>query len=326
MHERGRLCRHIPGILGGVIRTADIPTGAYKVGLVVTTIIWGGSFVVTKGALESISAGWLLAIRFFAAGVVSVPLFWRRLRANFDGTHVFAGAVIGISGGLAYLVQAVGLTYTTPAKNAFLTATYCAIVPFLHWAISHRRPGIHNFIAATLCIMGVFLVTMGSAGLAAFSLGVGDALTLVCAVLFALNIIAIAYLTTAHDVATLTVIQLFVFSAICAMWALLSHEPAPDVSLLTPHFLVVIAYLVLIGTVFTLILQNVGQKYVEPSQASLFMSFESVFGTIFSVIFYHEQLSLPMLVGFVAIFASVLVSELVGTYNGQRTGASEARE
>lgn len=296
------------------IKGHAFPTGVYKLALLATTMIWGGSFVVLKGALDYLPPSWLLAIRFVAAGLVTMVLFWRRFSRNLDGSHLLAGAVIGVTGGAAYLVQNIGLVYTTPAKNAFLTATYCAMVPLVYWAIGHGRPHWNNLVAALLCVFGVFLVTVGGAegGLAGFSMNQGDALSLAGAVLFAVNIVSIAVLGSAHDTATLIVLQLYFFGAFCAGAALLRHEPLPDLASFSPDLWAKLAYLVLLGTVLAIVMQNVGQKRVEPSQASLLMSFESVFGVIFSVLFYHEQVTIPMMVGFCAIFAAILVSELVG--------------
>lgn len=297
----------------------NIPTGAYKAGLLATTIIWGSSFVVLKGALDVVAPSWLLALRFGLAGVILALLCWRRLRDHLDSSHVFAGALIGLSGGLAYLVQNVGLVYTTPSKNAFLTATYCVMVPFLYWLVARKRPGLHNVVAALLCVVGVFLVTLGGAAQAdlagSLALGIGDVLTLVSALLFAVNIVQIARFAPGHDTLTLSAVQMFVFAGVCAIVGILVGDPMPAAEFFTPDLVSKLAYLVLMGTVFAIVMQNVGQKHVEPSQAALLMSFESVFGVIFSIIFYHEAVTPAMLVGFVAIFVSVLVSELSGTYN-----------
>ncbi|ERI04667.1 DMT family transporter [Atopobium sp. oral taxon 810] len=309
-------------------RTAAFPVWVYKLALLATTLIWGGSFVVLKGALDTIPATWLLTIRFAAAGLLCIPIFWKRLRSNLDSSHLVAGALIGISGGAAYLVQNIGLTYTTPAKNAFFTATYCVMVPFLYWAIKHRRPQAHNVLAALLCIVGVCLVTLGSStkGLAgAFTMGLGDALTLGCALLFAINIVLISILAPAHDLPTLIVIQLLVFAAVCAVAGIVAKDALPTITTFTPDLLGKLAFLILLGTVLAIVMQNLGQKYVDPSQAALIMSFESVFGVIFSVLIYHETVTTLMLVGFASIFVSILVSELIGGHKERKEKRSCAQ-
>ena len=68
-------------------------------------------------------------------------------------------------------------------------------------------------------------------------------------------------------------------------------------------------YLGLLSTMVGFLLQNVGQKYTAPSTASLLLSFESVFGVLFSVIFLQEQLTLRMLFGCGLMFFAVVLVE-----------------
>ena len=300
------------------MKTHALPVGAYKVALLLTTMIWGGSFVVLKDTLSALPPSWLLAIRFTLAGVITTVVFWRSLRDNLDGSHLLAGAIIGVTGGAAYLVQNIGLVSTTPAKNAFLTATYCAMVPFVYWAVGRGRPHWNNLAAAVLCVCGTFLVTLGGAagGFGSLSMGQGDVLSLVGAFFFAVNIVAISVFAPAHDALTLSVIQLYVFGLFSAVAALVLGEPVPTAATFTPEVVAKLAYVILLATIFAIIMQNTAQAHVESAQAALLMSFESVFGVVFSIIFYHEQVTVPMLLGFGLIFAAILVSELVGRSRG----------
>jgi drug/metabolite transporter (DMT)-like permease len=322
-------------------RAAAVPQGVYKLGLALTTIIWGSSFVVLKNTLDDIPPGWLLFVRFGLAALVLTAFLHRRVAGHLDRTHVLASLLIGLSGGAAYLVQNIGLVSTTPAKNAFLTASYCVMVPFLHWATTRKRPGAHNVVAALLCVAGIYLVTGGSiggigaggtgagaggesAGLAALlNLGIGDALTLLAALLFGIQIELIDRYAARCDALTISTLELWVYAAVCGISAIAGGESLPDASVLSPQLLLKLLYLVLLATVFSTLAQNVGQKYVEPSQAALLMSLESVFGVLFSITLYHEQVTPGMLVGFVAIFVSVLVSELAGSYNRKNVTRGE---
>ena len=115
-----------------------------------------------------------------------------------------AGLVLGAVTFLAFWVQTVGLAETTPGKNAFLTATYCVIVPFMLWGLTRKRPTMANVGAAVLCVAGIGLVSM-TAG--SFTIGFGDLMTLLCAVFFAAQIIAIARFSRHFDVLGLTAYQ-----------------------------------------------------------------------------------------------------------------------
>ncbi|MCC6099830.1 MAG: DMT family transporter [Olsenella sp.] len=289
------------------IRHPRIPTWGYQVLLATVAAIWGGAFIVLKGALGQMTPGWLLTLRFSLSTLVMVAIFWRRLAENLDWSHVLAGLLIGVPEGLAFLVQNVGLDGTTPGRNAFLTTTYCVMVPFINWAVTRHRPHANNVVGALLCLVGVgFLSLDGSMGL---YLGRGDLLTLASAVLFALNIVAVSRVGSAHDAVTMTVVMFAVSSLICLGYSL-AAEPAPDFAALTPDFWGQMAYVVLLSSVAALLIQNVAQQHVQPAKAALLLSLESVFAAFFSITLYGEALTPQLAVGFALIFAAVLVSEI----------------
>ena len=98
-------------------------TPPYKLMLVVAALLWGGSFVVLKDTMDVIAPSWLLGIRFVLSGIVMTIAFFPRMRKALDRSHVVAAVALGVTGGLGYLVQNLGLADTTPGHNAFLTAT-----------------------------------------------------------------------------------------------------------------------------------------------------------------------------------------------------------
>ena len=100
-----------------------------------TAFIWGTSFVILKEALDSIGTMWVLALRFIIAAALLLLAAGKRLKTlGRDGLR--GGVLLGVCLAAAYIFQTYGLKYTTPGKNAFLTATYCVLVPFMVWAFS----------------------------------------------------------------------------------------------------------------------------------------------------------------------------------------------
>ena len=132
----------------------ELPAWAYKIAIMVATIIWGYSFVSMKGVVAVLPPAWLLGFRFLFAGIVLTAILWKRVREAFSGKMVLAGTVLGLADFLAFWTQTVGLEHTTPGINAFLTATYCVIVPFLWWIVAHRRPTVFNIGAAGQYVAG----------------------------------------------------------------------------------------------------------------------------------------------------------------------------
>lgn len=280
----------------------------YKLMLVFAAAIWGGSFVVLKGALDVLSPAWLLGVRFVLAGLVMLVPFHRRLAQHANGGHVLAGVLLGVSGGFGYLIQNLGLVDTTPGHNAFLTATYCVMVPFLHWLVTRVRPTVANVAAAVIALVGVGVLSLG--GDNPFTLRWGDWMTLVGAFWFAVQIEIMVAVAPGKDVLTCTIVEFFVMGLLCLGYGMCA-EPFPSGKALGGvDFWLQLGYLVLLASCVCTVCQNVGQAHVPPAQASLLLSLESVFGVLFSVLFYGEAVTPELMLGFALVFGAVLLSEL----------------
>lgn len=279
----------------------------YKTLLVLATLFWGFSFVVVKGALDDMTPGWLTSIRFLLTALIVGFVCRKTIRRHFSREHILYGCVLGIVAFFAFWVQNVGLTDTTPGRNAFLTGTYCVIVPFLYWAIDRKRPTIFNIVAALLCIGGVGFISLGHD--LSFALRWGDGLTLFSACFIALHMVFVAKFAKGHDMLTLTFFQLL-SSSVFGMLISTFAEPLPAMAAFaSTSFLVQMGYLVIFASALAMVFQNLGQTRVPPTQASLILSLESVFGVIFSVLLYGEDMTLQLFVGFALIFTGLVISE-----------------
>ena len=153
--------------------------------IVLATLIWGSTFFIMKDTLDTVDLQFLLAFRFTVAAVLLALVFWKRWR-HLDRSYWLRGVIMGVLLYAAYTVQNYGLMDTTPGKNAFFTAVYCVIVPFLSWALDRRRPDKFNLLAALLCIAGIGLVSWDGG----LSLRWGDVMTLCSGFLYACHIVA----------------------------------------------------------------------------------------------------------------------------------------
>lgn len=298
-------------IMAGVINLNDIPTGVYKLVLFVATIIWGAAFVVMKDAVEVLGPAQLVGIRFLLAGLLLVAIFHKKVR-RVVGTPggLRAGVIMGAILFVAFWLQTLGLAYTMPGVNAFLTATYCVIVPFMLWAATRRFPGVARLAAALICVAGIGLVSVVPGS---FSIGFGDGITLLGAVVFALEIVCISHFTKTYSAVGITAIQ-FVCCGTLGLVCGALFEPVPDwAALLTPEFAGQLAYLVVLSSCACYVAQNVGLAHVPAAPGALILSLESVFGVVFSVVLYGERLTLQMVCGFALIFIAILISELAPT-------------
>ncbi len=304
---------------------ASVPAWVYKLLIVFATSIWGLSFVIMKDVVECLPPAWLLGIRFFTAGLILLAVLWKRVRKHISLKIVAYGALLAFFDFTAFLTQTIGLLYTTPGINAFLTATYCVIVPFAWWVIAHKRPLAFNVLAAFIAVGGIWLVSSNGSG-AGFSMGFGEAMTLLCALLFAIHITFVSRLSVGNDVLVLTVFQ-FLFEGLFGMAVGCGFETLPPASAVSLAVVAQMAFLIVFASVIAFGIQNVALAYIPPAQASLFLSLESVFGVLFSVLLYGEVLTAQLLLGFALIFAAILVNEVVAPrFEAKRAIVSAGRD
>ena len=272
-----------------------------KFALFSAAMIFGSSFFIVKNTVDVFPTNFLLAIRFTIGCLLLCALFPRKLR-QMDRACLWQGTVLGLLIFAGYCIQTIGLTDTTPGKNAFLTASYCILVPFLHWVVDKRRPDLYNFSAAFLCLTGIGLVSFDGS----FSMRFGDAMTLVSALFFAAHIVAGARFGGKSDPILLTILQ-FGTAAVCS-WVLgFTTETFPKEIPLNAAL--GLLYLAVFATTIALLLQNIGLKYADPTSGAILLSLESVFGVLFSMLFYQERLTLRLGAGFLLIFIAVILSE-----------------
>ena len=272
-----------------------------KFALFSAALIWGSSFFIVKNTVDIFPTNFLLAIRFTIGCLLLCVLFPKKL-TQLNRTCLWQGIVLGLLIFTAYCIQTIGLTDTTPGKNAFLTAAYCILVPFLYWITDKRRPDPYNFSAAFLCLAGIGLVSFDGS----FSMRFGDAMTLISALFFAAHIVAGARFGGKSDPILLTILQ-FGVAAVCS-WVLgFTTETFPKEIPLNAAL--GLLYLAVFATTIALLLQNIGLKYADPTSGAILLSLESVFGVLFSMLFYQERLTLRLGAGFLLIFIAVILSE-----------------
>ncbi len=274
--------------------------------LLLTALIWGSAFAVVKNTLDSFPPAAIIAMRYAIATLLTAVAFRKHLRGMTRG-DVARGAMVGLLLSAAYIVQTIGLQFTTAGKNAFLTTVYVLLVPFGCRVLFGQRLRKANYFAAGLMLAGIGLLSLeGEIG----GLNVGDALTLLCGALFAGHMIAVERCQRETDVYALIVLQ-FGFAALYALaYALLFERGQPfDFNAGSVGGLL---YLAIFSTTIAMSLQNIGQSMAPASHSAILLSLESVFGALFSCLLLGEPMTPKILAGFAVIFAALMVNELAG--------------
>ena len=277
-----------------------------SLGLLLAAAIWGFAFVIVKDSLDYIGAVWMMAFRFTIAAVALAVIYCAKLRQLTRRAWAH-GAILGAYLFGAYLFQTIGCGYTTAGKNAFLTTVYVMLIPLFLWVLTKKRPAWYVFVCAVMSLTGIGLLALGTGDDGAVN--VGDVLTLVCGIFYAIHIIYTAKYDQEHDPILLTVLQFLfaaVFSWLCAPFI---DGAFPLAQVTNARVVLSMLYLGLLSTMVAFVLQNVGLKYVPSALASLLLSFESVFGVLFSTLVLGERLTARMGIGCALIFVAVVLAQ-----------------
>lgn len=275
----------------------------WKIMLVGMALIWGYSFLTMKTVLDTIPTYALLAARFLPSAAIMFILFHKRIKAHLSFEYVGLGFMMGCVIWSAYGAQTLGLVDTTPGKNAFLTGTYCILVPFIAFILFRERITKWHIMSAVMCLVGVGFVALDD-----FSIQMGDLLTLVGAAFFALDMAVVGHIGRTRDVSALTS-WMFLFVGLFSLITSCVAEPAIPASDWTPQVIGQLAFLAVMCTTVGLLLQNQALSHVPPATGSLLLSLESPFGVLFSVLIAGEVLTGKLILGFALIFLSIVLSE-----------------
>jgi drug/metabolite transporter (DMT)-like permease len=296
--------------------------------LLFITVIWGATFPIVKHATDLAHGGvptyWFVAARFSIAFLVLSAIFWRRLVNAPRGTW-WAGALIGLFLGAGYIFQTLGLAHTTSAKAAFITGLNVVLVPVITVFWLKRRPSLLSWLGVGIATGGLGLLSFNGSSLLP---GYGDLLVFLCAVAFALHIVAVGRFAGSHDTVALAIIQVGMAGAIG--WSMHLFDKgtfAPGVTNIQwlggPAS--VVAGLVLcslLATALAFLLQNIFQPYTTPTHTALIFTAEPVWGALFAYLLASEVLPLQGYVGAGLILGGMLLPELNFGGKSQPTAAA----
>ena len=272
--------------------------------IILDALLWGFSYLVIKDVVNKIEVGWMLAIRFLVGALIIYAFTYKKINSNFNKENIWFGVVLGLYGFGGYLTQNIGITFTTPGKNAFLTGTYSVMVPFVAYAMGLGKPERYNVVGAFVALIGLGFVALDNG----FPLNIGDVLTLICALFYSLQIVTVFKQGTGMDVATTTFWEFVVMGVGSLVWAMVKETPPNFATFVTTDYLQ-LAYICLICSIFGIATSNHAFQYVDPTAGGLLASLESPFGVIFSVWLGYEVLTGRLLLGFALILVGVVFSE-----------------
>jgi drug/metabolite transporter (DMT)-like permease len=273
-----------------------LATGA----LLLTTASWGSTFFLIKDLLDRVPTLDFLAVRFAIAGVVMFAVAHRAVLA-MSREVLRRAVVVGAIYGVAQILQTAGLAHTAASVSGFITGMYVVCTPLLAAVLLRTRIGPLTWAAVALATAGLGVLTLQG-----FSVGYGEALTFVAAVLYALHIIALGAWSTARDALGMSVVQLLVIAVICLVATAPDGVVLPD----TGRDWASVVYMAMVAGALALIAQTWAQSQLSPTRTAIIMSMEPVFAAFFAVLLGGEGLTSRMLLGGAMVLAAMLVVEL----------------
>lgn len=274
-----------------------------EVGLFAIAIIWGSGFIGTKLALDGgLTAIQTLTLRFFIASIILGIVFFKKIKENITKESLIAGALLGLFSFMGFVTQTVGLVYTTVSKNAFITTANVVIVPFIGFILYRRKLDKIGVISSLMAFVGIGVLSLEPD----LSINLGDFLTFLCAIAFAFHIFFTGEFSRKYDSYVLVVTQFVVAFILSFILQMISGQGRLDT---TPVAFMGALYLGIFSTAVAFLLQTISQSKVDQTKAAIILSTESVFGTVMSVIIFHEILTPRMIIGCIIIFSSIIISE-----------------
>lgn len=281
--------------------------------LLLTATIWGVAFVAQSVGMDYVGGFTFNMVRALIGSAVLLPVIWFMGRNSSKKAEeaqgsssrkdlLWGGLACGILMCLASNFQQFGIKYTTVGKAGFITACYIVLVPILGLFLKKKcSPFI--WLAVAMSVAGLYLLCITDG----FSIGKGDILVLICAVLFSFHILVIDYYSPKVDGVKLSCIQFLVCGILSGIPALIFEKPEMC-AVLTAWQPILYAGVMSCGVAYTL--QIIGQKNMNPTVASLILSLESCISVLAGWVILGQQLSAREITGCVIMFAAIILAQL----------------
>jgi drug/metabolite transporter (DMT)-like permease len=263
--------------------------------LLTVAMAWGWSFVIMKDAIERQSVNNFLFTRFIVAVVVMVLIRPRVLQLLNRELLIRAGAA-GFFLGSGYIFQTLGLERTGAAITGFVTGLYIVLTPIFAAIILRQRVDRFTWICIAIATVGLGLLSIRG-----FSVGLGELLTFISAIFFALHIIALSKWSSGRDAYAMTVVQLAMCALLSGVASIPSgYSPPPDLGVWA-----VVVFTAVFATAIAFIIQTWSQAHMSATKVAVILTMEVVFAALFAILFGGESLTLQSTLGGLMVIAAM---------------------
>lgn len=278
--------------------------------MLVNAAVWGSGYTMLKHVQGVMTTQWMMFFRMAASVILMALVFLPHLRKIGLKRYIVPGLVLALTYWMGFLLQLKGLETTSPGRNSFFTDTYCVMVPFVIWALTHKRPNMQHIAAAFVCAFGIGLVSLsGASGPDLIGMSSGDVLTIIGALFYAINLVVVGMMGKKFDAVALMLAE-FAWCAVFFGVGAALFDGLPSASWLRLDVVLCLAYLVIGSTIIAQIFQTIAVQNLPATEGSVILSTECIFAMVVAVIFTGERLTVPSVCGFAVIFGAILLSEV----------------
>ncbi|NYI46920.1 drug/metabolite transporter (DMT)-like permease [Nocardioides aromaticivorans] len=270
--------------------------------LLAMTACWGSTFFLIKDLLERVPTVDFLGVRFLVAGAAMLAVAPRAIARLSPQVRRHA-LVLGCLYGVAQILQTAGLAHTPASVSGFITGLYVVATPLFAAAILRTRITGATWAAVLLATAGLGVLTLDG-----LSIGYGEAITLVGALLYAAHIVGLGAWSTPADALGMSILQVLVIAVICMVAALVGGAPGvvlPDRGADWAS----LVYMALVAGAAAILAQTWAQAHLPPTRSAIIMSMEPVWAASFAVLLGGESVTARMVVGGLMVLAAMLVVE-----------------
>jgi drug/metabolite transporter (DMT)-like permease len=284
--------------------------------LFMVAVMWGFNFVVIKDAIDRVDPMLYIMLRYWVAFAMLAAIMPRSLIRGSRRDWLYGG-ILGVFYLSALVIQTYGLQWTTPGKSGFITGLSVAMVPFIYWVLARRSPGLFQILGALIATIGLGVLSLRGN----LTLSLGDGLTLIGALLYALHITATGFFAPKVRPARLAMTQIAVSALLCSVFTPLVTSITLDLGWRVWGAILWTAFS---GTVLAFVIQSWAQRHTTSTHAAVLLCLESVFSALFGVIFGMDTVTWRLLTGAGLIFAGILILETLPARKGSAETAATA--
>ena len=267
-------------------------------------IAWGVTFLMVQDAINSTP---VYAFLFFRFGIASILMFFIAYKYlnQINKRTIFYGVILGTFLFSAFATQTFGLLYTKSSIVAYITGLNVIFVPFLAYLVFKDHISKKVFIAAIVAVIGLYSLTMSGT----LTVGIGEFLTLICAFLFALQIIYTGKFSKEVNVFLLVLFQLITVTILSLIFSLSLDDVTFNLSYDYAFFKAVLITAIF-ATVYAFLIQTYMQQFTTASKTAIIFAMEPVSAAIFAYFMISETLTSIQLSGAVLIVLATIIAEV----------------